>query len=105
MFKQHSIPSTRRETFYGLSGIGNLTVTCSSRPSRNRALGEKLGRCESPEEITARMSGIAAGVPTTRSAFNRARKAGVTTPIIDQVHAMLFQGKPPKTALIELGKR
>jgi glycerol-3-phosphate dehydrogenase (NAD(P)+) len=95
----------RRETFYGLSGMGDLTVTCFSRHSRNRALGEKLGRGESLEEITARMSGIAEGVPTTRSAFDCARKAGVSTPIIDQVYAMLFQGKPPKTALVELMSR
>jgi glycerol-3-phosphate dehydrogenase (NAD(P)+) len=95
----------RRETFYGLSGMGDLTVTCFSRHSRNRALGEKLGRGESLEEITARMSGIAEGVPTTRSAFECARKAGVTTPIIDQVYAMLFKGKPPKTALVELMSR
>ena len=95
----------RRETFYGLSGMGDLTVTCFSRHSRNRGLGERLGRGESLDQITARMSGIAEGVPTTRSAFECARRAGVSTPIIDQVYAMLFEGKPPRTALVELMSR
>ena len=95
----------RRETFYGLSGIGDLIVTCFSRHSRNRGLGERLGRGESLEEITAAMSGIAEGVPTTRSAFECARRAGVSTPIIDQVYAMLFEGKEPRTVLVELMSR
>ena len=95
----------RRETFYGLSGMGDLMVTCFSRHSRNRGLGERLGRGESLEQITARMSGIAEGVPTTRSAFECARRMNVSTPIIDQVHAMLFEGKPPRTALVELMSR
>jgi glycerol-3-phosphate dehydrogenase (NAD(P)+) len=95
----------RRETFYGLSGMGDLVVTCFSRHSRNRGLGERLGRGESLEEITARMSGIAEGVPTTRSAFQCARRAGVSTPIIDQVYAMLFEGKHPRSALGDLMSR
>jgi glycerol-3-phosphate dehydrogenase (NAD(P)+) len=95
----------RRETFYGLSGMGDLVVTCFSRHSRNRGLGERLGRGESLEEITARMSGIAEGVPTTLSAFECARRAHVSTPIVDQVHAMLFEKKAPKAALVDLMSR
>jgi glycerol-3-phosphate dehydrogenase (NAD(P)+) len=95
----------RRETFYGLSGMGDLMVTCFSRHSRNRGLGERLGRGERLEEIIAHMSGTAEGVPTTQSAFECARRANVSTPIIDQVHAMLFEGKPPKTVLLDLMSR
>ena len=95
----------RRETFYGLSGLGDLVVTCFSRHSRNRGLGERLGRGETLEQITAQMSGIAEGVPTTRSAFECARRANVSTPVIDQVYAMLFEGKAPRTALVELMSR
>jgi glycerol-3-phosphate dehydrogenase (NAD(P)+) len=95
----------RRETFYGLSGIGDLMVTCFSRHSRNRGLGERLGRGESLEQITAAMSGIAEGVPTTLSAFECARRANLSTPIIDQVHAMLFAEKPPKSVLLDLMSR
>jgi len=95
----------RRETFHGLSGMGDLIVTCFSRHSRNRGLGERLGRGESLATITAAMSGIAEGVPTTRSAFECARRANVSTPIIDQVYAMLFEGKAPRTVLLELMSR
>jgi glycerol-3-phosphate dehydrogenase (NAD(P)+) len=93
----------RRETFYGLSGIGDLMVTCFSQHSRNRGLGERLGRGEKLDEITAGMGGmIAEGVPTTRSAFECARHADISTPIIDQMHAMLFEGKEPGTVLMDL---
>jgi glycerol-3-phosphate dehydrogenase (NAD(P)+) len=95
----------RRETFYGLSGMGDLMVTCFSRHSRNRGLGERLGRGEALDQILGQVCGVAEGVPTTRSAFECARKAGVSTPIIDQVHAMLFEGKPPRTAFVELMSR
>ena len=95
----------RRETFYGLSGVGDLTVTCFSRHSRNRGLGERLGRGESLDAVTARMPGIAEGVPTARSAYECARRANVSTPIIDQVYAMLFEGKTPRQVLIELMSR
>ena len=95
----------RRETFYGLSGMGDLMVTCFSRHSRNRGLGERLGRGETLEEITAGMSGIAEGVPTARSAYECARRAGVSAPVIDQVHAMLFEGKQPRKVLVELMSR
>jgi glycerol-3-phosphate dehydrogenase (NAD(P)+) len=95
----------RRETFYGLSGVGDLIVTCFSRHSRNRGLGERLGRGESLEEITANMLGIAEGVPTTLSAYECAQRAKVSTPIIDEVHAMLFENKAPKAALVDLMSR
>lgn len=95
----------RRQTFHGLSGMGDLMVTCFSRHSRNRGLGERLGRGECLEEITAGMTGIAEGVPTARSAFECARRANVSTPIVDQVYAMLFEGKAPRTVLLELMSR
>jgi glycerol-3-phosphate dehydrogenase (NAD(P)+) len=95
----------RPETFHGLSGIGDLMVTCFSQHSRNRSLGERLGRGETLDQITAAMSGIAEGVPTARSAFECARKAGVTTPIVDQVYAMLFEGKEPRRVLADLMTR
>jgi glycerol-3-phosphate dehydrogenase (NAD(P)+) len=105
MIRLGTVLGGRRETFYGLSGVGDLTVTCFSGHSRNRALGERLGRGELLPEITAHMAGIAEGVPTTRSAFECARRAGVSTPIIDQVNAMLFEGKPPKQVLMDLMSR
>jgi glycerol-3-phosphate dehydrogenase (NAD(P)+) len=89
-------------TFQGLSGAGDLIATCFSRHSRNRQLGEQLGRGQPLEEITHRMKTVAEGIPTARSAFKCARKLGIETPIIDQVYAVLHEGKPPAKAMQEL---
>ena len=95
----------KRETFYGLSGIGDLMVTCFSRHSRNRGVGERLGRGETLESITGSMAAIAEGVPTTLSAYSCARHANLDTPIIDQMHELLFRGRTPKDVLVELMSR
>lgn len=92
----------RPETFQGLSGIGDLMVTCFSRHSRNRGLGEKIGSGVPIEEAEDSISMVAEGVPTTRSAFALARKLGVRTPIIDEMHAILFENKPAQKALRDL---
>ena len=89
-------------TFQGLSGVGDLIATCFSRHSRNRQLGQHLGQGKSLEEITRDTKTIAEGVPTSRSAFDCARRLGIETPIIDQVYAVLYQGKPPAQAMQEL---
>ena len=92
----------RRETFQGLSGVGDLMVTCFSKHSRNRGVGERIGRGESLEEISATMTMVAEGVPTAKSAVECARRLGVTAPIIEQVHAILFEKKSPRDAMLEL---
>jgi glycerol-3-phosphate dehydrogenase (NAD(P)+) len=89
----------KRETFSGLSGIGDLMVTCFSRQSRNRGFGERLGRGETPEEISASMKMVAEGVPTARSALQCAQRLGVETPIISQIHAVLYEGRAPRQAM------
>ena len=94
-----------RETFGGLSGIGDLMVTCFSRHSRNRSVGERLGRGENLETILAAMSGIAEGVPTARSGHECARRHKISTPIIDQVYAILFSGQSARAGLMELLNR
>lgn len=81
------------ETFSGLSGLGDLTVTCFSKLSRNRGFGERLGRGESVENILSTTSSVAEGYPTARSAFQLSKKLKVETPIINEVHAMLYEGK------------
>ena len=93
------------ETFSGLSGLGDLMLTCFSRLSRNRALGERLGRGETVETIMASAPKLAEGYPTARSAYRLARKHNVTTPIIDEVHAMLYEGKNASQALHDLINR
>ncbi len=95
----------RAETFQGLGGVGDLMVTCFSRHSRNRHVGERLGRGESLEEINATMKMVAEGVPTTRSAVECASSRGIETPVIDQIHKVLFGGKPPAEALSDLMTR
>ncbi|MEY2538423.1 MAG: glycerol-3-phosphate dehydrogenase [Verrucomicrobiota bacterium] len=92
-------------TFYGLSGVGDLIATCFSAHSRNRRVGEKLGQGHSLGKITGEMQMVAEGIPTTKSAYECARKLNVETPIIDQVHAVLYEGKAPAQALKELLQR
>jgi glycerol-3-phosphate dehydrogenase (NAD(P)+) len=93
------------ETFSGLSGLGDLMLTCFSRQSRNRDLGERLGRGESMEAIQASQPKLAEGYPTARSAHRLARKKRVPTPIIDEVNALLYEGKSPKRAVRDLISR
>jgi glycerol-3-phosphate dehydrogenase (NAD(P)+) len=88
-----------------LSGAGDLIATCFSKHSRNRSVGERLGRGESLEQITSSMKMVAEGIPTTKSAYQCARQLEVETPIIDQVYAVLYQGKPPLQGLQELLQR
>jgi glycerol-3-phosphate dehydrogenase (NAD(P)+) len=90
------------QTFAGLSGLGDLVVTCTSRYSRNRAVGERLARGERLEHIVASTPMVAEGIPTTRSAYELARRLGVDMPITAQMYAVLFDGKHPEHALTEL---
>ncbi len=95
----------KAETFTGLSGLGDLTVTCFSKLSRNRTLGERLGRGETLEQITASTASIAEGVPTARSSLLLAQRLGVDVPIIREVHAMLFEGKDVRQGVRDLLSR
>lgn len=92
-------------TFYGLSGAGDLIATCFSQHSRNRKVGERLGRGESLEQITGSMKMVAEGIPTTKSAFDCARQLNIETPIIDQVYAVFYEGKAPLQGLKDLLQR
>lgn len=89
----------RRESFYGLSGVGDLMVTCFSPHSRNRMFGERLGRGETPDQITASLQTVAEGVPTARSALQCARKLGVEVPITERVFAVVHQNENPRDAI------
>ena len=92
----------RRETFQGLSGIGDLMVTCFSQLSRNRRFGERIARGESLEQIAASTKMIAEGVPTTRSAKKCARQAGIETPIIDEIFSIVHGSGRPAEAMRNL---
>lgn len=92
-------------TFYGLSGAGDLIATCFSQHSRNRRVGEQIGRGRSLDEITASMQTIAEGIPTAKSAYECARRLDVETPIIDEVYKVLHEGRQPSQAVQELLRR
>ena len=93
------------ETFSGLSGLGDLTVTCFSRLSRNRAFGERIGRGEKVDTILTSMITVAEGYPTTLAAHNLARKLRIQTPIIDEVFATLYEQKDIRKAVQDLMSR
>ena len=93
------------QTFYGLSGIGDLMVTCMSPQSRNRTVGERLGRGERVADILGGMVQVAEGVCTCGPALALARQAGVAAPVMEQVDAILRAGKKPKDAVVELMRR
>jgi glycerol-3-phosphate dehydrogenase (NAD(P)+) len=95
----------KRETFQGLSGIGDLIVTCFSKHSRNRGVGERLGRGETIESISNSMKMVAEGVPTTLSVFEWARQHDIRTPIIDAVHSVLYENREPCDVMTELLNR
>lgn len=95
----------RAETFHGLSGIGDLIVTCFSRHSRNRSVGERLGRGEALGSIIGSMNMVAEGVPTTYSAHECAVRLGIDVPIITQVRALLDGAASPRDILTNLMTR
>lgn len=93
------------DTFSGLSGLGDLMLTCFSKQSRNRDLGERLGRGETMKAIQASHPKLAEGYPTAKSAHKLARDKNVSVPIIDEVYAMLYEAKNPKQAVRDLISR
>jgi len=92
-------------TFMGLSGIGDLIVTCMSKLSRNRFVGEEIGKGKKLKQVLGEMKMVAEGVATTESTHHLAKKLGVELPIIEQVYKVLFKGKNPHKATEELMTR
>ncbi|MCX6640584.1 MAG: NAD(P)-dependent glycerol-3-phosphate dehydrogenase [bacterium] len=92
-------------TFAGLSGMGDLITTCMSRHSRNRYVGEQIGLGRTLTEVLAGMSMVAEGVRTTKSAHEIGRREGVPMPITDAIHAVLFEDKSPRQAVVDLMTR
>jgi glycerol-3-phosphate dehydrogenase (NAD(P)+) len=94
------------ETFFGLAGIGDLVTTCCSRHSRNRAVGEAIGRGQSLTNVLAGTKMVAEGVWTAKALFGPESDLGdVQMPICEQVHAVLFDGKDPREAVLDLMNR
>ena len=89
-------------TFAGLAGMGDLVLTCTGGLSRNRSVGVELGRGRSLEDILGEMSMVAEGVRTTRSARDLARRTGTPMPIVEEMAAVLFEGRDPRAAVEKL---
>ena len=92
----------RAETFSGLSGVGDLIVTCFSEHSRNHRVGYAIGKGQTLEEAVSSLGMVAEGVPNALSIHDAARNLGVRTPIIDGIYSILYEGKPAALAMKEL---
>ena len=95
----------RSDTFAGLSGMGDLVVTCMSKHSRNRYVGEQIGKGRPLQEILDEMKMVAEGVKTTLSAYEIAQKQKVEMPITEQIYYVLFENKPAHQAMVDLMTR
>ncbi len=96
----------QKRTFSGLSGVGDLIVTCMSRHSRNRFVGEELGKGRKLDEIIRSMNMVVAeGVKTCEGAYMLAKKSGVETPIINGIYALLYEKQKVRDIVAELMTR
>jgi glycerol-3-phosphate dehydrogenase (NAD(P)+) len=92
----------RKETFYGLAGLGDLATTCFSPNSRNRTVGEALGRGGKIKKILGGMNAVAEGVVTARAVYRLAQKKKIAMPIVTEVYKIIFTDKPAKLAMKDL---
>ena len=95
----------RRESFYGLSGFGDLVVTCSGDSSRNRVLGLRIGGGETAAEIVESQSTVVEGYGATSNFYKLCQEKGLAAPILGEIYAVLYQGKEPREALLSLMTR
>ena len=93
------------ETLMGLAGLGDLVLTCTGSLSRNRFVGEELGKGRTLDEITAELNEVAEGINTARAVKKLADRAGLEMPITNEVNAVLYDGKPARDAVAELMSR
>ncbi len=93
------------KTFMGLSGLGDLVLTCTGTLSRNYTVGFRLGKGERLEDILANMTMVAEGVATSESAYELSERHGVEMPIIEQIYKVIREGKSPPDAVKELMTR
>lgn len=95
----------RRETFYGLSGLGDLTTTCISQYSRNRWLGEEIGKGKKMSEVLKETDMVVEGVATCRSAYELSKRYKVEMPITNEIYNVLYEDKDPRKAVKDLMTR
>ena len=95
----------RRETFYGLSGFGDLVATCHGGWSRNREFGQRIGEGHLVAELLAGRRTVVEGYRSTNAFFGLCQARGISAPIMAEMHAILYQGKKPAEALHALMTR
>ncbi|MBF0504934.1 MAG: NAD(P)-dependent glycerol-3-phosphate dehydrogenase [Candidatus Omnitrophica bacterium] len=95
----------RRETFYGLAGLGDLATTCFSPNSRNRSVGEALGQGRKIKDILAHMDAVAEGVGTAHAVYHWAAKKKIAMPIVGEVYKIIYENKPVCKAMGDLMSR
>lgn len=95
----------KSQTLFGLSGLGDLATTCMSRESRNRCVGEKLGRGKTIAQITSSMEMVAEGVTTVKAIAALSRKYKISMPITTEVYNIIYKNKKPKRAVADLMNR
>ncbi len=93
------------DTFSGLTGVGDLIVTCTSMHSRNRRAGILIGKGKSVQDALEEVNMVVEGVATTKPAYELAKKLGVSMPITNEAYSILFEGKDPKSAVGDLMTR
>jgi glycerol-3-phosphate dehydrogenase (NAD(P)+) len=93
------------ETFMGLSGMGDLVLTCTGDLSRNRQVGLKLAEGHSIEDITGKMNMVAEGVYTAKAAYGYAKEAGIEMPITEEVYKVIYEKKNPRNSVMALMER
>ena len=92
----------RKETFYGLAGLGDLATTCFSPNSRNRTVGEALGRGRKIKDVLGGMDAVAEGVVTARAVYRLAQNRRIAMPIVTEVYKIIFENKPAQRAMKDL---
>ena len=95
----------KRQTFYGLTGVGDLFVTCSSKHSRNRRAGILIGQGKSVEEAVKEVGMVVEGINAVEGAYILAQKHSVSTPIINEMYDIIHNGKTPQEATMNLMSR
>lgn len=90
------------KTFSGLSGFGDLVLTCTGHLSRNRNVGLKLGQGMKVQDITSEMKMVAEGIKTTTAAYQIAKRFSISLPIVNEMHAVLFENRDPRQAVTNI---
>lgn len=105
MIRYGKAVGAQEKTFSGLTGIGDLIVTCASKHSRNRFVGESLGKGKTMDEILKGMVMVAEGVPTVKAVYESAKQLGVEMPIVNGIYDVIYCGASAKNIVKELMNR